>query len=117
MDKKTTRLRRAKKTRSKISQLNIARLTVHRTSKHIYAQILDENSNKVIAACSTLQKEIRESISYSGNIEAAIAVGKMIAEKAKSSGVEKVAFDRSGFAYHGRVKALANAAREAGLTI
>ena len=115
MDKKTTRLRRATRTRAKIRQLGVNRLTVHRTPRHIYAQIIAPNGSQVLAAVSTLQDEIRNSLKYTGNSNAATAVGKAIAEKAKAAGITKVAFDRSGFKYHGRVKALADAARQAGL--
>ena len=114
MDKKAARIRRSRKTRAKIAELRVPRLTVHRTPQHIYAQIISPDS-KVLAAVSTVQKDIKGVVKYAGNKEAAAVVGKAIAEKAKSVGVEKVAFDRSGFVYHGRLKALADAAREAGL--
>jgi large subunit ribosomal protein L18 len=115
MDKKTTRLRRARKTRAKIRELTVPRLTVHRTPRHIYAQVIADGNDSVLAAASTLQADVKSSVKYSGNKDAAAAVGKAVAEKAKAAGVTKVAFDRSGFKYHGRVKALADAAREAGL--
>jgi large subunit ribosomal protein L18 len=115
MDKKATRIRRARKTRAKIRELTVPRLTVHRTARHIYAQVIGEGNDKVLAAASTLQADVKSGVKYSGNIDAAAAVGKAVAEKAKAAGVTKVAFDRSGFKYHGRVKALADAAREAGL--
>ena len=115
MDKKSSRLRRAAKTRAKIRQLGVCRLTVHRTPRHIYAQVLSADGSEVLASASTLQSEVRGGIKYTGNVEAAAAVGKAVADKAKSAGVERVAFDRSGFQYHGRVKALADAARDAGL--
>ncbi|MGD8927046.1 MAG: 50S ribosomal protein L18 [Thioalkalispiraceae bacterium] len=115
MDKKTTRLRRARKTRAKIRELTVPRLTVHRTPRHIYAQIIADGNDNVLAAASTVQADVKSGVKYSGNIDAAAAVGKAVAEKAKAAGVTKVAFDRSGFKYHGRVKALADAAREAGL--
>ena len=115
MEKKTTRLRRATRTRAKIRQLGVNRLTVHRTPRHIYAQIIAPNGSQVLAAVSTLQDEIRNNLKYTGNADAAAVVGKAIAEKAKAAGITKVAFDRSGFKYHGRVKALADAARQAGL--
>lgn len=115
MDKKQTRLRRARKTRARIAELNMVRLSVHRTNSHIYAQIIDETGGKVLASASTLEAEIRKDIANGGNAAAAALIGKRIAEKAKAAGVEKVAFDRSGFQYHGRVKALADAARENGL--
>lgn len=115
MDKKEARLRRARKTRAKIAELKVARLSVHRSNCHIYAQIIDETGSKVLASASTLEVEVRKDVSNGGNAKAAALVGQRIAEKAKAAGIEKVAFDRSGFAYHGRVKALAEAAREAGL--
>jgi len=115
MDKKTNRIRRARKTRAKILELTVPRLTVHRTSRHIYAQVIAEGNDKVLAAVSTVQADLKSGVKYSGNKDAATAVGKAIAEKAKAAGVTKVAFDRSGFKYHGRLKALADAAREAGL--
>jgi large subunit ribosomal protein L18 len=114
MNKNAQRLRRAARTRAKIRELKALRLSVHRTPRHIYAQIFDPNS-KVLAAASTLQKEVREGLKSTGNIEAAAAVGKAIAERAKAAGITRVAFDRSGFRYHGRIKALADAARENGL--
>jgi len=109
------RLRRARRTRAKISELRVLRLTVHRTNLHTYAQIIDASGGKVLASASTLEAEVRSGLANGGNIKAAEAVGKRIAEKAKAAGIEAVAFDRSGFRYHGRVKALADAAREAGL--
>ena len=115
MDKKSTRLRRSRRTRAKIRELRVPRLTVHRTPRHIYAQVIDGENEKVLAAVSTVQADLKSKLKYSGNSEAAAAVGQAIAEKAKAAGVSKVEFDRSGFKYHGRVKALADAAREAGL--
>ena len=115
MKKKIIRLRRAKRTRSHIKLLGVNRLCVHRTPRHIYAQIIAPNGSEIITSASTLDGDIRKAIKYSGNIAAAAAVGKAIAEKAKKAGVGKVAFDRSGFKYHGRVKALAEAARENGM--
>lgn len=115
MDKKQTRIRRARRTRSKIKELGMARLSVHRTPRHIYAQVIAPNGSDVLAAASTVQADVRGSVKYTGNADAAAAVGKLIAEKAKAAGVTQVAFDRSGFKYHGRVKALADAARESGL--
>ncbi|KXW56095.1 MAG: 50S ribosomal protein L18 [Betaproteobacteria bacterium] len=109
------RVRRARKTRAKIAQLCAVRLTVHRTNQHVYAQIIDATGSKVLASASTLEPEVRKDIANGGNIKAATAVGKRIAEKAIKAGVETVAFDRSGFRYHGRIKALADAAREGGL--
>ncbi len=114
MTKKVQRLRRATRSRAKIRELKALRLSVHRTSQHIYAQILDPES-KVLAAASTVQKVLREGVKYTGNVDAAAAVGKAIAEAAKAKGISEVAFDRSGYKYHGRVKALADAAREHGL--
>ncbi len=118
MDKKEARIRRSRKTRARIKELGVHRLCVHRTPRHVYAQIIAPEGDRVLASASTLDKEVRASIDgYSGNADAAKAVGKAIAERAKAAGVEKVAFDRSGFRYHGRVKALADAARESGLEI
>ena len=114
MNKNAQRLRRAIPARAKIRQLKAMRLSVHRTPQHIYAQIFDSNS-KVLAAASTLQKDVREGLKNTGNTTAAAAVGKAIAEKAKIAGIKQVAFDRSGFKYHGRIKALAEAARANGL--
>lgn len=110
------RLRRARKTRAKIAELKVTRLSVHRTNTHIYAQIIAEGGDKVLASASTVEKEVRNEIKNGGNIAAAVLIGKRIAEKAKAAGITQVAFDRSGFRYHGRVKALADAARESGLT-
>ena len=115
--KKESRIRRAKRTRAKISELGAHRLTVHRTPRHIYAQVIAPDGNKVVASASTVQKELRDGLKSTGNAEAAAAVGKAIAEKSKTAGVDQVAFDRSGFKYHGRVKALADAARENGLKL
>ena len=114
MNKNAQRLRRAIPARAKIRQLKAVRLSVHRTPQHIYAQIFDSNS-KVLAAASTLQKTVREGLKNTGNATAAAAVGKAIAEKAVAAGIKQVAFDRSGFKYHGRIKALADAARANGL--
>jgi large subunit ribosomal protein L18 len=116
MDKKASRLRRAKRARAKIAELGAHRLTIHRTPRHIYAQVIAPNGGEVVATASTLQKDVAGDFDGStGNSSAAAAVGKAIAERAKAKGVDRVAFDRSGFRYHGRVKALADAAREAGL--
>lgn len=114
MSKKVERLRRAVRSRAKIRELKALRLSVHRTSQHIYAQIFDAES-RVLVAASTVQKSVSEGLKNTGNSDAAAAVGKAIAEKAKAAGISAVAFDRSGFKYHGRVKALAEAAREHGL--
>ena len=110
ISKKQRRLRRAVRTRAHIRDLDVARLTVHRTPKHIYAQVTDAAGTKVIAAASTTQKAVREGLRTTGNVAAAKAVGRAIAERSKAAGVNKVAFDRSGFQFHGRVKALADAA-------
>lgn len=115
LDKKAARLRRGLRTRLKIRELGAYRLSVHRTPRHIYAQVITPDGGEVIAAASTLQAAVREGLRSTGNVEAARAVGQAIAERAKAKGVTKVAFDRSGFQYHGRVKALADAAREHGL--
>lgn len=113
IDKKQSRLRRARRTRAKIRELGISRLTVNRTPRHIYAQIIAGSGDTVLVSASTVEKELRSG--KTGNAEAASSVGKLIAERAKAQGITEVAFDRSGFRYHGRVKALADAAREAGL--
>jgi len=115
MEKKQARLRRARKTRAKIAELKMARLAVHRTNSHIYAQIFSGCGTQVVAAASTAEADVRKQLTNGGNVHAAKAVGKLIAERAKAKGIEDVAFDRSGFRYHGRVKALAEAAREGGL--
>ena len=115
MNKKETRLRRARKTRAKLAELKAVRLTVFRSNCHIYAQIISGAGSEVLAAASTLEPAIRTQVPNGGNKAAATLVGKRIAEKALKLGIDKVAFDRSGFKYHGRVKALADAAREAGL--
>jgi len=114
IDKKTARLRRAAQTRRKIQELAAVRLAVHRTNMHIYAQLCSVDG-KVLTSASTVEKELRTKVANGGNKAAAAAVGKRIAEKAKGLGIEAVAFDRSGYRYHGRVRALAEAAREAGL--
>ncbi len=114
-EKKTARLRRALRARSKIRELGTYRLCIHRTPSHIYAQVIAPNGSEVVASASTLQAEIKGGLKSTGNIEAAVAVGKAVAEKAKAAGITRVAFDRAGFKYHGRVKALADAARENGL--
>ena len=115
MDKKEARLRRSRRTRMKIRELRVNRLCVHRTPHHIYAQIVSPSGSEVLAAASTLDQSLRKSLKETGNIQAAKEVGKLIAEKAKSFGIDFVAFDRSGFKYHGRIKALADSARENGL--
>ena len=113
--KKTSRVRRAKSTRMKIRELGANRLCIHRTPRHIYAQVISPEGDKVLASSSTLDADVKSTVKNTSNIDAATAVGKTIAEKAKAAGVTSVAFDRSGFKYHGRVKALADAAREGGL--
>jgi large subunit ribosomal protein L18 len=115
MEKKISRLRRASKTRVRIVRQGAARLMVHRTNLHIYAQVIDATGGKVLASASTLEKDVRGANPKGSSKDAAAVVGKRIAEKALAAGVTEVAFDRSGFSYHGRVKALAEAARESGL--
>ncbi len=115
MDKKSVRLRRGLRTRMKIRELGVHRLCIHRTPRHIYAQVISPDGASVVASASTVQGAVREGLAGTGNVDAAKAVGKAIAEKARAAGVEQVAFDRSGFRYHGRIKALADAARENGL--
>lgn len=115
MSKKTDRLRRAKKARARIKQQGTNRLCVHKTSRHMYAQVIAPNGSEVLASASSLDKDVKSQIKYSGNIEAAAVVGKALAERAKKAGIANVAFDRSGFKYHGRIKALADAAREQGM--
>ncbi len=115
MDKKQARLRRARKSRAKIAELKMVRLAVHRSNCNIYAQIFSGCGTQVLAAASTAEAELRKQTTNGGSVEAAKSVGKLIAERAKAKGIEAVAFDRSGFKYHGRVKALAEAAREGGL--
>ena len=112
-DKKLSRLRRARRGRMKMRELGVTRLTVHRTPRHMYAQVITPAGDKVLATATTLEKDLRKGAT--GNVDAAARVGALIAERARSAGVTKVAFDRSGFKYHGRVKALAEAAREGGL--
>ncbi len=114
IDKKTARIRRARKARARIRTLGVPRLSVHRTGKYIYAQVITADQ-QVVASASTLQKDMRVNLKGTKNIEAATAVGKAVAEKAIAAGIKEVAFDRSGFRYHGRIKALADAARETGL--
>ncbi|GAA6169803.1 50S ribosomal protein L18 [Sessilibacter corallicola] len=111
--KKQSRLRRARRSRAKIRELGSTRLSVFRTPRHIYAQIIAADGAQVLASASTVEKELREN--KTGNVDAASVVGKLIAERAKAAGITEVAFDRSGYKYHGRIKALADAAREAGL--
>jgi large subunit ribosomal protein L18 len=115
MDKKETRLRRARRARARIKELGATRLCIHRTPRHIYAQIIAPEGDRVVASASTLDGDVRKNVERTGGAAAATVVGKMIAERARAAGVTRVAFDRSGFKYHGRVKALADAARESGL--
>ena len=118
LTKKDQRIRRSRQTRARISVQRVARLTVFRTNLHIYANVISDDGTKVLASASTVEADVRKELGAAGkggNVNAATIIGKRIAEKAKAAGIEKVAFDRAGFAYHGRVKALADAAREAGL--
>jgi large subunit ribosomal protein L18 len=115
MNKKPARLRRAKSTRAHIRELGVPRLSVLRTGQHLYAQLFSADGSKVLAAASTTQAEVRDGLKSAKNSDAAVKVGRAIAEKAKAAGIEKVAFDRSGYRFHGRIKALADAAREGGL--
>jgi large subunit ribosomal protein L18 len=115
LDKNESRLRRARQTRLKIREIGAVRLTVHRTNSHIYAQITTAAGEKVLATASTVEKEVRAQLKNGGNRKAAEVVGTRIAQKAKQAGIEAVAFDRAGYRYHGRVKALAEAARAGGL--
>jgi large subunit ribosomal protein L18 len=122
LNKKDQRIRRSRQTRARIAVQRVARLTVFRTNLHIYATVISDDGTKVLATASTAEAEVRKAMAADsqatgkgGNVAAASIIGKRIAEKARAAGVEKVAFDRAGFAYHGRVKALAEAAREAGL--
>ncbi len=117
MNKKESRLRRARKTRAKIAEQKAVRLSVFRSNCHIYAQVISGCGSRVLASASTLDKEVRSQVPNGGNVKAAEVVGKLIAERAKAAGIETVAFDRSGFLYHGRVKALADAARDGGLKL
>ena len=115
MDKKQTRLRRARRTRAHIRDIGATRLCIHKTPRHIYAQIISPEGNAVLASASTLDSDVRKDVEKTGGAAAATVVGKVVAERARAAGVTRVAFDRSGFKYHGRVKALADAARESGL--
>jgi large subunit ribosomal protein L18 len=115
MDKKSSRIRRATRTRAHIDELNVTRLCVHRTPRHIYAQVIDSTGGVIIAAASSVEPAIKKDLKGTGNVDAAATVGRIVAERAREKGVETVAFDRSGFKYHGRIQALADAAREAGL--
>ena len=115
MEKRIQRLRRAKRTRMHIRKLAVPRLSVHRSGQHLYAQVFTADGSQVLAAASTTQSDVMDGLKNGKNSDAAVKVGRMIAEKAKAAGIEKVAFDRSGYRYHGRIKALADAAREGGL--
>lgn len=115
MNKKETRLRRAKRTRAKIRELEMIRLTVNKTSQHMYAQVTTADGSKTLASASTLDKELQKKLKVTSNVFAAQEVGKLIAKRALDAGIKAVAFDRAGFRYHGRIKALADAAREVGL--
>ena len=117
INKNIARLRRAKSTRAHIRELGVARLSVLRTGQHLYAQVFTADGSKVIAAANTLQADVKDGLKSGKNSEAAVKVGKLIAERARAAGIEKVAFDRSGYRYHGRIKALADAAREGGLQL
>jgi large subunit ribosomal protein L18 len=117
MDKKQSRLRRARRPRAKIRELGMHRLCIYRTPRHTYAQVFSPDGATVLVSASTVEADIKASLKHTGNIEAATKVGQVVAERAKAAGIEQVAFDRSGFKYHGRVKALADAARESGLRI
>ena len=116
MSTENPRLRRAKKSRAKMAELHVTRLTVYRSNSNIYAQIIDGNNNRVIATASTTEAEVKKTLKNTSNKDAAIAIGKRIAEKAVKAGVKEIAFDSSGYKYHGRIKALAESARENGLT-
>ncbi len=115
MEKKQSRLRRAKRTRAQILRLAVPRLCVFKTPRHIYAQLISDCGQKVLATASTVEKDLKGKLKYTGNVTAATEVGKLVAERALSAGVKSIAFDRSGFKYHGRIKALADAARAGGL--
>jgi large subunit ribosomal protein L18 len=115
MDKKQMRIRRTRRVRAKIKQLDVPRLCVHRTPTHIYAQIITTGGGETQVSASTVEKSVKKEVGYGGNIKAATVIGRLIAERAKAKGVDKVAFDRAGFKYHGRIKALADSAREHGL--
>lgn len=115
MDKKTARLRRARRGRAKIRELGMVRLCVNRTPRHIYAQLIGPDGATVLAAASSVLKDVRDQVKATGNAETAVIVGRLIAERGRQAGITRVAFDRSGFQYHGRVKALADAARAGGL--
>ncbi|MFI4846974.1 MAG: 50S ribosomal protein L18 [Candidatus Makana argininalis] len=115
MKKKKKRLKRSKKTRLKIKLLNLTKLTIHKTSKHIYAQIISSNNSKVLTSASTLEKNIKKTIKITGNKNAAKKIGEIIAKRSINKNIKKISFDRSGFKYHGRIKSLADSARKNGL--
>ena len=115
MDKKSARARRARKTRAKIRELGVYRLAVHRTPRHMYAQVISPDGSSVVASASTVENDVRSALKATGNVDAAKKVGELIGERALAAGVSSVAFDRSGFLFHGRIKALADGAREKGL--
>ena len=115
MDKKQSRLRRARRGRAHIKTLGATRLCIYKTPRHMYAQIISPEGNTVVASASTLDGDVRKGVKSTGGVDAASVVGKVVAERARAAGVTQGAFDRSGFKYHGRVKALADAARENGL--
>lgn len=115
MEKKTARLRRALRGRAKMRELGMTRLCVHRTPRHIYAQLIAADGASVLASASSLLKEVRDQVKATGNVDTAALVGRLIAERGREAGVTRIAFDRSGFQYHGRIKALADAARAGGL--
>ena len=115
MDKKQSRLRRARRGRARIKTLGATRLCIYKTPRHMYAQVISPEGNTVVASASTLDGDVRKDVKSTGGVAAASVVGKVVAERAKAAGITQVAFDRSGFKYHGRVKALADAARENGL--
>lgn len=115
MNKREARARRAKRTRCKIRELEVIRLSVHKTPRHMYAQVTTADGSKTIACASTLDTELRKALKSTGNVDAAKEVGKLVAKRALEAGIRAVAFDRSGYLYHGRIKALADAARESGL--
>src|SRR3990167_6571709 len=115
MNKRLTRLKRAKRARMRIREVGAVRFCVHKTPRHIYAQITTSDGSKIFTSASTLEKQLKSNLKVTGNVDAAKAVGKLVAERALQAGIKQVAFDRSGFRYHGRIKALADAAREVGL--
>ena len=115
MNKREARTRRAKRTRCKIRDLEVTRLSVHKTARHVYAQVISSDGSKTLVCASTLDKELQKSLKSTGNVDAAKEVGKLVAKRALDAGIKSVAFDRSGYRYHGRIKALADAARETGL--